>query len=148
MNGIFHWFKDSSKMKRWIMLILVGIVFASFGMANMIVSSNAITFLQAAKIIVYFVIGFTCVVIGLVFINKRTMELFIEATDDRIDSDEKVNVNSLFIDIVGSSDMTDVHKRPTLAKIYRCFISECTAIMNDAALGDLCKEINIHGDCV
>ena len=95
MNGIFHWFKDSSKMKRWIMLILVGIVFASFGMANMIVSSNAITFLQAAKIIVYFVIGFTCVVIGLVFINKRTMELFIEATDDRIDSDEKVNVNTL-----------------------------------------------------
>lgn len=59
-----------------------------------------------------------------------------------------VNVTSLFIDIVGSSDMTDVHKRPTLAKIYRCFISECTAIMNDAALGDLCKEINIHGDCV
>ena len=59
-----------------------------------------------------------------------------------------VNVTALFIDIVGSSDMTDVHKRPTLAKIYRCFISECTAIMNDAALGDLCKEINIHGDCV
>lgn len=59
-----------------------------------------------------------------------------------------VNVTALFIDIVGSSDMTDVHKRPTLAKIYRCFISESTAIMNDAALGDLCKEINIHGDCV
>ena len=59
-----------------------------------------------------------------------------------------VNVTALFIDIVGSSDMTDVHKRPTLAKIYRCFISECTAIMDDAALGDLCKEINIHGDCV
>lgn len=95
MNGIFHWFKDSSKMKRWIMLILIGIVFASYGMANIIVSSNTITFLQAAKIIVYFVIGFTCVVIGLVFINKRTMELFIEATDDRIDSDEKINVNTL-----------------------------------------------------
>lgn len=59
-----------------------------------------------------------------------------------------VNVTALFIDIVGSSDMTDVHKRPVLAKIYRCFISECTAIMNDAALGNICKEINIHGDCV
>ena len=59
-----------------------------------------------------------------------------------------VNVSALFIDIIGSSDMTNVHYRPTLAKIYRCFISECTAIMNDAALGDLCKEINIHGDCV
>lgn len=59
-----------------------------------------------------------------------------------------VNVSALFIDIVGSSDMTNAHYRPTLAKIYRCFISECTAIMNDTALGDLCKEINIHGDCV
>ena len=56
-----------------------------------------------------------------------------------------VNVSALFIDIVGSSDMTDVHKRPVLAKIYRCFISECTAIMN---AHNLCKEINIHGDCV
>ena len=44
MKGIFYWFKDSSKMKRWIMLILVGIVFSSFGMANMIVSDEAITF--------------------------------------------------------------------------------------------------------
>ena len=95
MKGIFYWFKDSSKMKRWIMLILVGIVFSSFGMANMIVSEEAISFGQAAKIIAYFVIGFTCVVLGLVFINKRNMELFIDATDYRLDKDEKVNVNSL-----------------------------------------------------
>ena len=95
MKGIFYWFKDSSKMKRWIMLILVGIVFCSFGMANMIVSEDAITFGYAAKIIAYFVIGFTCVVLGLVFINKRNMELFIEATDNRLEKNEKVNVNSL-----------------------------------------------------
>lgn len=95
MRGLFNWLKDSSKMKRWIMLILVGVVFASFGMANMIVSEEAITFTQALKIIVYFVIGFTCVVIGLIYINKRTMELFIEATDDRLEGNEKVNVNSL-----------------------------------------------------
>lgn len=56
-----------------------------------------------------------------------------------------VNITALFIDIVGSSDMTDEHKRPTLAKMYRCFISECTAIMNSESI---CKEININGDCV
>ena len=95
MRGIFNWFKDSSKMKRWIMLILVGVVFASYGMASLIVSKDSISFLQALKIIVYFVIGFTCVVMGLVYINKRTMELFVEATDDRIEKGKKVNVNSL-----------------------------------------------------
>lgn len=56
-----------------------------------------------------------------------------------------VYVTALFIDIVGSSDMTNEHKRPTLAKMYRAFISECTAIMNES---ELCKEININGDCV
>ena len=95
MKGFFQWFKDSAKMKRWFMLILVGVVFASFGMANLIVSADSITFKFASKIVIYFVLGFTCVVVGLVYINKRTMELFIEATDDRLDSDNKVNVNSL-----------------------------------------------------
>ena len=56
-----------------------------------------------------------------------------------------VNVTALFIDIVGSSDMTDEHYRPTLAKIYRCFLSECVAVINSNLN---CKEINIHGDCV
>ena len=56
-----------------------------------------------------------------------------------------VNVTALFIDIVGSSDMTDQHKRPTLAKMYRSFISECVAIMNAAFE---CKEVSINGDCV
>lgn len=56
-----------------------------------------------------------------------------------------VYVTSIFVDIVGSSDMTDEHKRPTLAKMYRSFISECVAIMNSVSMS---REINIHGDCV
>ena len=56
-----------------------------------------------------------------------------------------VNITALFIDIVGSSDMTDEHKRPVLAKLYRSFISEGTAIMNSESS---CKEISINGDCV
>lgn len=56
-----------------------------------------------------------------------------------------VNVTALFIDIVGSSDMTDSHKRPTLAKMYRAFLSECVAIMNGCII---CREVSINGDCV
>ena len=56
-----------------------------------------------------------------------------------------VDVTALFIDIVDSSKLTDGHKRPTLAKMYRCFLSECVAIMNSY---EICKEININGDCV
>ena len=95
MKGFFSWFKAGAKMKRWMMLILVGVIFASFGMANLIKQDEAITFTHAAKVIAFFVVGFTFVVLGLVFINKRTMELFIEATDERIDGENKVNVKSL-----------------------------------------------------
>ncbi|RXI44189.1 adenylate/guanylate cyclase domain-containing protein [Clostridium tetani] len=56
-----------------------------------------------------------------------------------------VKITAIFIDIVSSSEMTDEHKRPTLAKMYRVFLSECVAIMNAECN---CKEININGDCV
>ena len=93
--GILQWFKNSSKMKRWIFLILVGMVLTCYGISNIIVSTNAITFMYAAKIIVAFTLGFTCIIIGLICLNKRNMELFIEATDTRISGDNKVNINSL-----------------------------------------------------
>ena len=51
-----------------------------------------------------------------------------------------VDVTAIFIDIVDSSKLTDGHKRPTLAKMYRCFLSECVAVMNSY---EICKEINI-----
>ena len=41
--------------------------------------------------------------------------------------------------------MTDKHRRPVLAKIYRSFISEMVALMNDYSK---CKEVSINGDCV
>lgn len=56
-----------------------------------------------------------------------------------------INVTALFIDIIGSSDLTDKHKRPILAKIYRAFISECVAVINGSII---CQEINVNGDCV
>lgn len=56
-----------------------------------------------------------------------------------------VYATALFVDIRDSSNMTDAHKRPVLAKIYRSFISEMVALMNGHSA---CKEVNINGDCV
>ena len=56
-----------------------------------------------------------------------------------------VQCSALFVDIRDSSTMTDEHKRPVLAKIYRSFISEMVALFND---NSITKEVNIHGDCV
>lgn len=97
MKGIWHWLKSSSKMKRWIFVVLVGIVLTCYGIAEIIVQET-MDFLVAGKIVVIFVIGFTCIVYGLIFLNKRNMELFIEATDDRMKNKKNVNVKSLIFD--------------------------------------------------
>lgn len=56
-----------------------------------------------------------------------------------------VNVGAIFVDIRNSSELTNEHKRPKLAKLYKSYISEVVAILNN--FPD-CKEINIVGDCV
>ena len=94
MNGIFHWFKSSTKMKRWMFLILVGIILACYGIAEILVLKE-VSFFEVGKIILIFVAGFMCIVIGLIFLNKRTLEVLIESTDERMENRSNVNVNSL-----------------------------------------------------
>ena len=94
MKGIFHWFKSSSRMKRWIFIILVGIMLTCYGIAKILVQKE-MQFSEAGKIILIFVIGFIFIVIGLISLNKRNMELFIEVTDDRLKNGKKVNMQSL-----------------------------------------------------
>ena len=97
MKGILHWFKSSSKLKRWIILILIGIVLTCYGIAKILVQRE-MNFLDVGKVVITFVVGFTFIVLGLVLLNKRNMELFIEATDDRMKHRKNVNVQSLIFD--------------------------------------------------
>jgi class 3 adenylate cyclase len=53
--------------------------------------------------------------------------------------------SALFVDIRDSSDLPNKYKRPTLARLYRAYISEMVAVMNR---DPDCKEINIVGDAV
>lgn len=95
MKGFFSWFKGSTKMKRWMLLILVGIVLVGYGVASILVAKE-ISFLEIGKIILLFVIGFTLTILGIVFAQKRTLEMLIEASDLRLEKGNKnVNVNSL-----------------------------------------------------
>ena len=94
MNGLMQWFKSSSKMKRWMILILVGILFACYGLAKILVMKE-ISFKEVAEVVVIFVIGFVGIILGLIFLNKRTLEVLIESTDERMENKNNVNVKSL-----------------------------------------------------
>ncbi|MFL0358591.1 adenylate/guanylate cyclase domain-containing protein [Curtobacterium flaccumfaciens] len=55
------------------------------------------------------------------------------------------NCSALFIDIRNSSGLPVKYKRPTLARLYRAYLSEMVAVLNSFVL---CVEVNIVGDGV
>ena len=66
MNGFIQWFESKSKLKRWMFLILIGIILMCYGIAEILVLKE-MSFSELAKIIVIFVIGFVAIVLGLIF---------------------------------------------------------------------------------
>lgn len=94
MSGFMQWFKSSNKMKRWMFLVVIGILLACYGLAEILVMKE-ISFQEVGKVVVVFVLGFISIVLGLIFLNKRTMEVLIEATDERMENKKNVNVKSL-----------------------------------------------------
>lgn len=95
MKGFFKWFKNEARMKRWMIVILIGIILACIGISKIFVAKT-ISFEGVAKVIALFVVGFTLVIVGLVYSQKRVLEILIEDTDYRMDNGSKErNVQSL-----------------------------------------------------
>lgn len=95
MKGFFKWFKNSAKMKRWMLIILIGIVLTCVGISKIMVSKT-VSFTEIGVVIALFVVGFTMIIIGLVYSQKRVLEILVEDTDYRMDDGKKErNVKSL-----------------------------------------------------
>lgn len=94
MKGFMQWFKSSSKMKRWMFLILIGIILSCYGLAKILVMKE-ISFGEVGGVIAIFAVGFVAIVLGLVGLNKRTLEVLIESSDERMENKQNVNVKSL-----------------------------------------------------
>ncbi len=92
MKSFFEWFKASTKVKRWILLILFGIVLVCYGIAKILVSEE-ITFFELGKTIVIFVVGFISIVVSVVFIQKRSLEIIIEANNTSTEKGKKAQLN-------------------------------------------------------
>ena len=94
MKDFFKWFKSGTKIKRWIFLIIVGIVLVCYGINKALIIPEVIGFKELAINVLLFVFGFTFTIVGIVCIQRRTLEMMVEATDTR--KDESANkVNSL-----------------------------------------------------
>jgi uncharacterized cofD-like protein len=94
MRSFFEWFKASTKVKRWIVLILIGVVLTCYAFMKIFTTSE-MEFIDVARVIGLFVLGFVCIVLGIIFIQRRNLELIIEANNSDEMSKKNVNIKSL-----------------------------------------------------
>lgn len=92
MKKFFSWFKNSTKIKRWMFLILIGIVLTCFGFSK-VLTSQELGLKELLQIVVSFVTGFTCFVLGIVYIQRRNLELLIET--NKIDANKEGELKNL-----------------------------------------------------
>lgn len=90
MKGFFRWFKSNTKIKRWILLIIIGILLCCYGMAT-VLTSRQMEFIDLAKIAGIFVLGFILIIYSIVAIQKRTLEILVRDTDNRLQTNDKKN---------------------------------------------------------
>ncbi len=143
MKGFIEWFRPNARIKRWIFLILVGIIFACYGISTIIVKEE-LEILQLLFIIFSFIIGFTCIVIGIVFLQKRTMEILIESTDSRVKNNRNhININSLIFNkkvysegpkivVIGSGNGIE-----TVARGLKKYTDNITAVATVSSYGKI-----------
>lgn len=80
-------------MKRWIVVILIGILCCCYGMEQILLGKE-LQFSQLVRIVLIFILGFVFLIKGIIAIQKRTLELLVEETDAR-DNKSDVDVKSL-----------------------------------------------------
>ena len=96
MKSFLEWFKASTKVKRWMFLIVVGITLTCYTFAE-VLTKDVVTVNDIIRIIIEFVIGFLFIIIGIIFIQKRNLEILIEANGGVTERGKKgkVNIKSL-----------------------------------------------------
>ena len=64
MTSFFEWFKSGAKIKRWLLFILIGVMFVSYSMSKVLIV-NVINLLDIIIMIISGVLGILIIVYGL-----------------------------------------------------------------------------------
>ncbi len=147
MKSFLEWFKASTKVKRWILLIIIGIILTCYGISKILVSEE-ITFFELAKIIIIFVVGFVSIVTSVIFIQKRSLEIIIEANNTSTDKGKKaqLNIKSLIFNKKVYEEGPKVvaigggHGLNTVIEGFKKYTNNITAIVTMSDYGDIPTE--------
>jgi hypothetical protein len=87
-----NWLKNSKKLKRWMFLVLVGVVLVSLTINKLIVLDEIDNKLPLIKLIIAFSFGCFFTIIGIIGIQRRNLEIIVES---QVDEENSANISSL-----------------------------------------------------
>lgn len=92
MLGFFSWFNGKTKIKRFMFIILLGMVCTCFAFTY-ILQTDILTPIDILKVVGLFALGFLLIIVGIIFIQRRTMEIVVEANNVNSGKGHIANLN-------------------------------------------------------
>ena len=90
-----EWFNSKLKMKRWLLLILVGVFFVSYSLAK-IFSMQTMELNNAIKYGIVFVVGCVCVCISYIMSQRQLLMAIAESATKS--NGKNINIKKLLYD--------------------------------------------------
>lgn len=127
MKKILKLIIGNKKTKRWILLIIIGMLLTCYEFAKILVTDR-LELTELVKIAILFIIGFTCFILGLVFLQRRILEL--AANPEIMKSKNPINSKGPNIVVIGGGNGLS-----TVLKGLKKYTSNITAIVTVSKYG-------------
>ena len=127
MKKIIKLIIGNKKTKRWILLIIIGMLLTCYEFAKILVTDR-LEIAELVKIAILFIIGFTCFILGLVFLQRRILEL--AANPEIMKSKNPINSKGPNIVVIGGGNGLS-----TVLKGLKKYTSNITAIVTVSKYG-------------
>ncbi|MGN1301611.1 MAG: uridine diphosphate-N-acetylglucosamine-binding protein YvcK [Clostridia bacterium] len=127
MKKIIKLIIGNKKTKRWILLIIIGMLLTCYEFAKILVTDR-LELTELVKIAILFIIGFTCFILGLVFLQRRILEL--AANPEIMKSKNPINSKGPNIVVIGGGNGLS-----TVLKGLKKYTSNITAIVTVSKYG-------------
>lgn len=117
----------NKKTKRWVLLTIIGMLLICYEFAK-IISLDRLEVTELGKIAVFFVIGFACFILGLVFLQRRILELAVNP--EIMKSKNPINSKGPNIVVIGGGNGLN-----TVLQGLKKYTSNITAIVTVSKYG-------------
>lgn len=127
MKKIIKLIIGNKKTKRWVLLIIIGMLLTCYEFSK-IITMERLELSELVKIGLLFVVGFTCFILGLVFLQRRILEL--AANPEIMKNKNPINSKGPNIVVIGGGNGLN-----TVLKGLKKYTSNITAIVTVSKYG-------------